>query len=974
VPLPDGVTTIVLTGTYLTPAGDPVLVREGCPAQVTFTPNTVITDGTGKVIFSTRPVIALLNAEGQFSITLACTDNADLNPAGWVWNVNEEIPDLGRSYSILLPSTLGETADISDLSPVASVPPASSYVLSSQVGEPSGVASLDSSGLVPEGEIPDLSGTYLSLAGGTVTGPIGLPGNPAGTLQAAPKQYVDAETARAESAEDALGVSISAETSRAESAESALVPLSDLPLQVGHGGTGAESAAAGLAALGGAAVAGDLGGTSASPVVAKIQGTVISPPPGGTAEYLRGDGDWGTPPGSGITLAGDLGGTEGSPEVVSTHLGSPLPVAQGGTNSGTQNWTGLLTPTTQTGTYTANPGDLVKADVSSASWTMKLPSAPAANVIAGAKIMANATGNTNTLTVACQGSDVFEQSGGATTTSLFLLNQAAAWQYSAGYWTRLSDDLPLSQLDQRYVLIAPAPSGDATGATDTANLQALINGAGSTSTMRALRISLAPGNYVIDTTLTAEKKSVELAGAGWGAVSGGTGIGTTITWAGSAGIPMLRFWACYGIKVSRIKFYGLSAAEPSAAISMYNLSSDSNGNSFNLIEQCWFGSYEGFDGSGNPNPVSCGVLFEGSNVNDDQTTISGCVFYGLPTGVQYSNTQNVINKIEHCYFYGCGVNVNTAASIALDHTFMALATVQDLNISNAAAVTCTNFSAEGSAQLAYLRGGSQLFVRSGYWQVGNNLAGSSGSAAYVVDALANSTQAVKFEDYRFTFAAYTNPASPQIAMGQVSSGAGTVQLTLENCQGITDVSPSVTGVYPFLQSGGNTSCHLLLEGSVILSAAVQTRQRFRIALDDVTVGYTHPVPISFSTYDIPGAGNTLSAYLAPAVVTLTDASTVAVNAALGNDLRLTFTSATGSTRTIGAPSNPVNGQDLTFALTQASSGGPYTVTWASGAGGYSFGAANAPILSATASDVDLIAFKYIAALQLWCSLGSSLGF
>jgi hypothetical protein len=105
------------------------------------------------------------------------------------------------------------------------------------------------------------------------------------------------------------------------------------PVTITSGGTGAGSASAALANLGGAAVAGDLGGASASPTVAKIQGTVISTPPTGgsaTTEYLRGDGSWDVPPGSGITLAGDLGGSDSSPEVVSTHLASPLPAAQGG--------------------------------------------------------------------------------------------------------------------------------------------------------------------------------------------------------------------------------------------------------------------------------------------------------------------------------------------------------------------------------------------------------------------------------------------------------------------------------------------------------------------------------------------------------------------------------------------------------------------------------------------------------------------
>jgi hypothetical protein len=53
--------------------------------------------------------------------------------------------------------------------------------------------------------------------------------------------------------------------------------------------------------------AGDLGGTTTAPVVAKIQGTVISVPPGGTTEYLRGDGTWDVPPGTGFSLLASTG-------------------------------------------------------------------------------------------------------------------------------------------------------------------------------------------------------------------------------------------------------------------------------------------------------------------------------------------------------------------------------------------------------------------------------------------------------------------------------------------------------------------------------------------------------------------------------------------------------------------------------------------------------------------------------------------
>ena len=56
------------------------------------------------------------------------------------------------------------------------------------------------------------------------------------------------------------------------------------------------------------------------------------------------------------------------------------------------------------------------------------------------------------------------------------------------------------------------------------------------------------------------------------------------------------------------------------------------------------------------------------------------------------------------------------------------------------------------------------------------------------------------------------------------------------------------------------------------------------------------------------------------VVTLTDALTVAVNAALGNDFRLLMTSGVGATRALGAPSNPVDGRKIIFQVTQDSAG------------------------------------------------------
>jgi hypothetical protein len=107
-------------------------------------------------------------------------------------------------------------------------------------------------------------------------------------------------------------------------------------------------------------------------------------------------------------------------------------------------------------------------------------------------------------------------------------------------------------------------------------------------------------------------------------------------------------------------------------------------------------------------------------------------------------------------------------------------------------------------------------------------------------------------------------------------------------------------------------------------------------------------------------------YVAPAVVGLADGATIAVNAALGNDFRVTI----AGSRTVANPSSPVDGQRITFQITQGSGGG-FGVSWGSQ---YAFGAAPAPTLSTAGGDTDIIGFIYNAALASWLCVGSALGF
>jgi hypothetical protein len=98
--------------------------------------------------------------------------------------------------------------------------------------------------------------------------------------------------------------------------------------------------------------------------------------------------------------------------------------------------------------------------------------------------------------------------------------------------------------------------------------------------------------------------------------------------------------------------------------------------------------------------------------------------------------------------------------------------------------------------------------------------------------------------------------------------------------------------------------------------------------------------------------------VAPAVVGLTDAATIAVDASLGNDFRVTI----AGNRTIANPSNPAPGQQIIFQVTQGPGGG-FSVSWGSA---YEFSdGLPQPILSSQAGQTDLLGFIYNAAKGKW---------
>jgi hypothetical protein len=110
-PLPGDLTTITVTGTFLSVRG---AVATGA---VTFTPSVVpLVDSVGHVIVD-GPTTATLNGSGQISAVLACTDNANLPAFTYTVSIAVNGATTAAYPGKAIPHTLGSTVDLTALLP-----------------------------------------------------------------------------------------------------------------------------------------------------------------------------------------------------------------------------------------------------------------------------------------------------------------------------------------------------------------------------------------------------------------------------------------------------------------------------------------------------------------------------------------------------------------------------------------------------------------------------------------------------------------------------------------------------------------------------------------------------------------------------------------------------------------------------------------------------------------------------------------
>ena len=196
----------------------------------------------------------------------------------------------------------------------------------------------------------------------------------------------------------------------------------------------------------------------------------------------------------------------------------------------------------------------------------------------------------------------------------------------------------------------------------------------------------------------------------------------------------------------------------------------------------------------------------------------------------------------------------------------------------------------------------------------------------------------------------------------VSTSSGAVTITLPTAP----VNGTNIAVKLVTQTGSNAVTIAAGGADVFNTAGGATTYTLSGLYQGVMLQYVSTSAV-WAVFDFSGQlnGAQFQNAFVPKVVALTDATTIATNAALGNDFRVTLT----GNHTLGAPTNPVDGQRVQYQVSQDATGSR-TLAYASV---FDWGAPGSPTLSTTVNKVDLLRFVYNANSTKWFGEGTTLG-
>lgn len=117
-PTPQGIETVTLHGRFV----EPDLVGTPLSGSVTFSPNVPMVNFPNENTLMAGTESVTLDANGEFTIDLPCTNTPGQNPSGWAYTVTEKlIGPKTRTYSIFLPATQ-LVLELSDIIPTEAAP------------------------------------------------------------------------------------------------------------------------------------------------------------------------------------------------------------------------------------------------------------------------------------------------------------------------------------------------------------------------------------------------------------------------------------------------------------------------------------------------------------------------------------------------------------------------------------------------------------------------------------------------------------------------------------------------------------------------------------------------------------------------------------------------------------------------------------------------------------------------------------
>jgi len=215
--------------------------------------------------------------------------------------------------------------------------------------------------------------------------------------------------------------------------------------------------------------------------------------------------------------------------------------------------------------------------------------------------------------------------------------------------------------------------------------------------------------------------------------------------------------------------------------------------------------------------------------------------------------------------------------------------------------------------------------------------------------------------------------------------AGSVTLTASDVNapttlaGDSDVTIASPGLNQVLTYNGSKWVNQNSASGVILDSTASDIQALGSQAAGSTgkaadAGHVHPTTGLALLAGAAFAGNisttgtfSVAKAITAGVSPLTDATTIAVNASLGNHFRVTL----GGNRTLGTPTNPTDGQKVLFEVIQDGTGSRtlgYSAAYAFGTG------LSSPTLTTAAGKRDFLGFVYNGTTALWYFIAFVNGF